>query len=69
MIEGILTIWEAVIGFFTDNFPSIQNMFWNDAGSGQGSLTILGILCVINVAVGVFFLIMGVIQNFLHLRT
>lgn len=69
MIEGVLSIWESVIGFFTDNFSSIQGMFWNEAGTGDGHLTFLGILCVINVAVGVFFLIMGVIQNFLHLRT
>ena len=67
MITSILAVWEEILQFFTDNFPSVQSMFWDTAGGGQ--LTLLGTLCVINVAIGVFFLIMGVIQNFIHLRT
>ena len=63
MLEAITDVWTAMISTITGMISSAQTMFY-----AEGALTFLGTLSVIGVAVGVVFLIIGVIQNFLHLR-
>lgn len=65
LIGSITAVWQAILSWFTDALGSIQAVFY-DAESG---LTFMGVLAVISVAVGIVFLLVGVIQNFLHLRS
>lgn len=64
IIESITAVWEAIMNALTGLISSAQTMFF----SPESGLTFLGTLSVIAVAVGVVFLVIGVIQSFLHLR-
>lgn len=63
MINAITTVWSDVMDWIVDALSSVQTVFYNGT-----SLTFLGVLAVISVAIGIAFLILGVVQNFLHLR-
>lgn len=63
MLEAIVNVWETMMSAITNMIGDAQTLFYTEAG-----LTFLGTLSVIGVAVGVVFLVIGVIQNFLHLR-
>lgn len=58
IIDWIITALQAVLAVF----------YTPGVGDAAGSLTFLGVLSVAGLAISVFFLIMGVIQNFLHFR-
>lgn len=66
----------AIITAITDVFTEIGNwivgavnsmipMFYDTAST---SLTLLGVLAVCGLAISVVFLLIGIIQNFLHFR-
>ena len=71
---GIIT---AITGVFSEMGTWIVEfvndvvipMFWT-AGTGgdTGSLTFLGVLTVIGLAISIFFLVVGLVQNFMHFR-
>lgn len=63
MIGSITTVWTEVMTWITTSIGSVEEVFYAD-----GALTFIGTLAVITVAVGISFLIIGVIQNFLKLR-
>lgn len=63
MISAITTAWTEIMSWVTTSLASVQTVFY-----AEGALTFLGTLAVISVAIGVCFLLIGVIQNFLHLR-
>ncbi len=65
MINSITSVWTAIMTWISDSLGSVQELFYNTTDS---TLTFLGTLSVIGVAIGVIFLLIGVIQNFLHLR-
>lgn len=69
MIDAITKVWSDVMVWITTSLGSVQEVFYT-AGSngGSGSLTFLGTLSVISVAIGIAFLVIGVIQSFLRLR-
>ena len=64
MIAKITDVWTQVMTWITTSLGSVQDVFY-DATTG---LTFLGTLAVISVAIGIAFLIIGVVQNFLKLR-
>lgn len=65
----ITTVWTEIMTWVTTSLTSVQSIFYTPGASGAaGSLTFLGVLAVIGVAIGVAFLIIGVVQNFLKLR-
>lgn len=64
VIGAITSVWTAIMEWITGALGDVQSVFF----ATEGGLTFLGTLAVISVAVGVAFLILGVIQNFLHLR-
>ena len=69
MIEAITSVWTDVMEWITTSLGSVQDVFYTPGVSGgAGSLTFLGTLAVISVAIGIAFLVIGVIQNFLRLR-
>ena len=63
MVGSITSVWTEVMTWITTSISSVQTVFY-----AENELTFLGILAVITVAVGLSFLIIGVIQNFLKLR-
>ena len=63
MISAITDVWTSVMTWITTSLGSVQTLFYDDS-----SLTFLGVLAVIGVAIGIVFLLIGVIQNFLKLR-
>lgn len=65
LIGSITAVWQAILTWFTTALGSIQSVFYN----AETGLTFMGVLAVISVAVGIVFLLVGVIQNFLHLRS
>lgn len=64
IITAITDVWTTIMEELVGMLNSAQDVFFNSTSG----LTFLGTLSVITVAVGVVFLIIGVIQNFLHLR-
>lgn len=70
MIEAITAVWTSILTWLSTSFGSLESLFWTAPTSGgTGSLTFLGILAVVSVGIGVVMMIIGVIQNFLHLRS
>lgn len=64
-------IVSAITGVFTEIFtwiisaiPDVVAVFY----AAETGLTFLGVLALLALAVSIFFLIMGLIQNFLHFR-
>lgn len=69
MIAAITSVWTEVMTWIVDSIASVQEVFYTAGTNGSpGSLTFLGVLAVISVAIGIAFLVIGVIQNFLRLR-
>lgn len=67
ILNAILAVFTAVGTWITTAVTNILPMFW-DSTTGEGSLTFLGVLAVAGLAFSVVFLIIGLIQNFLHFR-
>ena len=65
MITAVTNVFTGIGEWIADFLPTIFALFWD---SEAGALTFLGILSVGGLAVSIFFLLMGVIQNFLHFR-
>lgn len=66
VLTDILGIFSGVGDWIVDAVNALVPMFYT-AGEG-GGLTFLGVLAVAGLAISVVFLIIGVIQNFLHFR-
>lgn len=62
-LAPITTVFSEIITWIVDAMSDVLAIFYAD-----NSLTFLGVLAVAGLAISVFFLIMGVIQNFLHFR-
>lgn len=70
MVGAITQVWTEIMTWITTALGSIQDVFYTAGTGGEaGELTFLGVLAVIGVAIGIAFLIIGVIQNFLRLRS
>lgn len=63
MIAAITGVWTEVMEWIVTSLASVQSVFYV-----EGALTFMGVLAVISVAIGIAFLVIGVIQNFLRLR-
>lgn len=64
VLTAVLAVMTGVVEWFVESIPLVIALFW-----AEGSLTFLGVLAVISVAIGVLFLIFGVISSFLGLST
>lgn len=69
IITAMTTVFDAVFTWIKSAITSCIQVFYT-AGSGDsaGQLTFLGVLALIALAISIFFLLIGLIQNFLHLR-
>jgi hypothetical protein len=64
MLGSITEIWTEVMTWITTSLGSVQTVFY-----ASGELTFLGTLAVVGVSIAIGFLIIGVVQNFLKLRS
>lgn len=64
VLNAILEVFEAVGTWITQAVQNIIPMFY----ATETGLTFLGVLAVAGLAFSVVFLIIGLIQNFLHFR-
>lgn len=67
IIDSLTTVFSAVFEWIMGAIEAVIPVFWNATADG-GTLTFLGVLAIIALAISIFFLIVGFIQNFLHLR-
>lgn len=63
VLDAILSVFTAVGTWIAGAVEQVTPMFYY-----EGALTFLGVLAVAGLAISVVFLIIGVIQNFLHFR-
>jgi hypothetical protein len=64
ILEAILSVFLSVGEWISSAVSSLTPMFW----ASETGLTFLGTLAVAGLAFSVAFLIIGLIQNFLHFR-
>lgn len=64
VLEKVLDVFTGVGNWIAETVPAMEPLFY-DATNG---LTFLGVLAVAGLAFSVVFLVIGVIQNFLHFR-
>lgn len=68
ILTAILAIFTGVGEWISTAVTAMIPMFWTAGESGSGSLTFLGVLAVAGLAFSVSFLMIGIIQKFLHFR-
>lgn len=64
ILDSILEVFSSVGEWISSAVVDIMPMFY----SAEGGLTLVGILAVAGLAFSVVFLVIGIIQNFLHFR-
>lgn len=64
VLDAILAVFMSVAEWISGAVTSLIPMFY----VAETGLTFLGVLAVAGLAISVAFLIIGVIQNFLHFR-
>lgn len=65
MIEAITNVFTGMGDWIAQYMPTIMSIFYN---TETNTVTFLGILALCGLAISIFFLLMGVVQNFLHFR-
>lgn len=63
VLTSILDVFDAVSTWIGEAVTAVIPMFY-----GTDGLTFLGVLAVAGLAFSVIFLVIGIIQNFLHFR-
>lgn len=64
VLSRILEVFTAVGEWITSAVESLTPMFY----TSEAGLTFMGVLAVAGLAFSVVFLILGIIQNFLHFK-
>lgn len=65
MLEAILGVFDSVGTWFATALTNLMPIFWN---ATDNELTLLGVLAVAGLAFSIVFLVISIIQNFLHFR-
>ena len=68
ILTAIFAIFTGVGDWIISSLNDLMSIFWTAGESGTGQLTFLGVLAVAGLAFSVIFLIIGIIQRFLHFR-
>lgn len=69
VLSEILNVFDAIAAWFAEFVPTLFVLFWTPGTDTiPGSLTFLGVLAVAGLAISIVFLVVGLIQNFLHFR-
>lgn len=64
IIQGMTGVFTAIFDWISTALVSLIDVFY----VAETGFTVLGVLSLIALGISVFFLLIGVIQNFLHLR-
>ncbi len=64
IVAAMTDVFEAVFTWLQSAITSVLSVFY----SAESGLTVLGVLAIVALAISIFFLLVGLIQNFLHLR-
>lgn len=67
LLTAILSVFSDVGSWIIQSLSDLQSIFWT-VSDGAVELTFLGVLAVATLGFSVVFLIIGVIQRFLHFR-
>ena len=65
MVTAVTNVFAGIGEWITNFLPTIMAIFYDTEAN---ALTFLGVLAICGLAISIFFLLMGVIQNFLHFR-
>lgn len=70
IITAMTAVFSAIFTWIQTAITSIIPVFYTapSGSDGSGELTFLGVLALVALGISIFFLLMGLIQNFLHLR-
>lgn len=73
VLNQVLSVFEEIGEWIPNAIESLIPMFYTapttvEGVTTPGSLTFLGVLAVAGLSISVIFLLIGVIQNFLHFR-
>lgn len=68
ILTQVLSVFEAIGDWIVESLPTFTALFYTAPTGGEttGSLTFLGVLAVAGLAFSVVFLLIGIIQRFLH---
>lgn len=66
VLTAILEVFSAIGDWIPDAVQAMIPIFWTAGADGAGTLTFMGVLAVSGLAFSVIFLIIGLIQRFLH---
>ena len=64
VVSQITGVFKSMFSWITTGLTDLIPVFY----SSENGLTFFGTLSVVALGISVFFLLMGVVQNFLHLR-
>lgn len=64
LITNIMAVWTAIATWITSTLGELVEVFYVP----ETGLTFMGILAVAGLGMSVIFLVMGIIQGFLHFR-
>lgn len=64
IVTAITSVFSAISDWIVNVIPDAVGVFYN----AESGLTFLGVLALMALGVSVFFLLMGLVQNFLHFR-
>ena len=68
ILQAILAVFSDVGEWLIAQLSEMQAIFWTTGTGGAVELTFLGVLAVAALGFSVIFLIIGLIQRFLHFR-
>lgn len=63
VITAMTAVFSAIFEWILGAITTVLAIFW----TGE-QLTFLGVLALVALGISIFFLLVGLIQNFLHLR-
>ncbi len=64
VLQSVTAVFTEMAEWVSTTIPTITTIFY----TAESGLTILGVLAVAGLSMSVFFLLVGVVQNFLNFR-
>ena len=65
LVSDVFEVFGLIADWFVESIPKLFVLFY----SSESGITLLGIMALVSIGVGVFFLLAGFVQNFFKLRS
>ena len=65
LITDMVNIWSSISTWLVGQTSKVTELFWN---VNEQELTLLGVLAIAGLGISVIFLLIGIVQRFLHFR-